>query len=179
MATKESTAAVTSPAPVAVVGELPEDLRLSVFASTFHDVLTHERIVLEQVAARLVLNVQAVERACATLAGNVDNKEGRLIVSGLGKSGLVARKVAATFSSLGTAATFLHPVEALHGDLGFVQRSDRALLFSLSGETVELVRLADELTRLACPVVVIARSADSSLGRKGVACLEMGDVEES
>jgi arabinose-5-phosphate isomerase len=102
-----------------------------------------------------------------------------LIVSGIGKSGLIGRKIAATFSSLGTAATFLHPVEALHGDLGFVQSGDCGLLLSLSGETVELIRLATQFRRLGCPFVAITQSAKSTLGRESAACLELGDVEES
>src|SRR5689334_19053107 len=73
---------------------------------------------------------------------------GRLIVSGVGKSGLVARKIAATFTSTGTPATFLHPVDSLHGDLGIVGRGDVAILLSKSGESDDLFGLMQQLERL-------------------------------
>jgi arabinose-5-phosphate isomerase len=147
--------------------------------STFRRVLAHERATLDEVAARLDLETQSIAQACLTLLGAEGQRgQRRLVVSGLGKAGLIARKVAATFSSMGTAAVFIHPVEALHGDLGFVQPTDCALLFSHSGETVELVRLANELNRLGCPVVAITQSRTSTLGRRSTACLALGDVEE-
>jgi arabinose-5-phosphate isomerase len=150
------------------------------FATTFHDILAHECQVLDEVAARLALNTPVIEQACLTLSGRSTQTTGhRLIVSGIGKSGLVGRKIAATFSSLGTAATFLHPVEALHGDLGFVQPGDCGLLLSLSGETVELVRLAEQFKRLQYPFVAITQSANSTLGRHSAVCIELGDLEES
>jgi arabinose-5-phosphate isomerase len=150
------------------------------FATTFQDVLTHERRVLDEVAARLSLNPLAIEQACMTLSGRLTPAAGhRLIVSGIGKSGLIGRKIAATFSSMGTAATFLHPVEALHGDLGFVQAGDCGLLLSLSGETVELIRLATQFRQLGCPFVAITQSAKSTLGRQSEVCIELGDLEES
>jgi arabinose-5-phosphate isomerase len=146
---------------------------------TFRHVLAHERTTLDEVATRLDQDHETIARACRTLLG-ADELRGRrrLVVSGIGKAGLIARKVAATFSSMGTAAVFIHPVEALHGDLGFVQPTDCALLFSHSGETVELVRLAQALQRLGCPVVVITQSRASTLGQRATACLELGDVEE-
>lgn len=72
---------------------------------------------------------------------------GRVIVAGVGKSGLVGRKIAATLTSTGTPATFLHPVESVHGDLGIVGADDVAILISKSGETQELVLLLEHLTR--------------------------------
>ncbi len=148
-------------------------------AATFKQVLAHERATLDEVAARLELDSESITHACRTLLGADDTRgQRRLVVSGIGKAGLIARKVAATFSSMGTAAVFIHPVEALHGDLGFVQPTDCALLFSHSGETVEVVRLASELGRLGCPVVTITQRATSTLGRRSTACLALGDVEE-
>jgi len=80
---------------------------------------------------------------------------GRVVVTGMGKSGIIARKIAATFSSTGTPALFLHPVEAVHGDLGMVVRGDAVVALSASGETEEILRLLATLKRLQVPVVAM------------------------
>lgn len=146
----------------------------------FQDVLHQEQRALEVVARKLAGEPEAIERACAALLSAVGRQgERRLVVSGIGKAGLIARKVAATLSSTGTAAAFLHPVEALHGDLGFVKPEDCGLLLSYSGETVELVRLGQEMRRLGCPLVAITRSRESTLGKLVGACIETGVVPEA
>ncbi len=105
--------------------------------------------------------------------------EGRLVVCGLGKSGLIGQKLSATFASTGTPSHFLHPVEALHGDLGRVHRGDAVLALSYSGNTEEVVTLA-ELVRLdGVPVVSIAKGPDCGLGRVSVAVVSIGDVAEA
>jgi arabinose-5-phosphate isomerase len=147
---------------------------------TFLEVLRQEREALQAVAARVRGRPEAIGAACELLsAATGPDRAHRVIVSGIGKAGLVGRKVAATMSSIGTAAVFVHPVEALHGDLGFVVDGDCALLFSYSGETVELIRLARELIRIGCPLVAVTRSAASTLGKLAAACLEMGEVPEA
>src|SRR2546426_9339637 len=83
--------------------------------------------------------------------------KGRLIVSGVGKSGLIARKIAATLTSTGSPASFLHPVDSLHGDLGLVGRDDVAILLSKSGGADELFALVDQLKRLCGPVIALTR----------------------
>jgi arabinose-5-phosphate isomerase len=96
---------------------------------------------------------------------------GRVIVTGMGKSGLICRKIAATFSSTGTPALFLHPAEAIHGDLGAIQSDDVVLALSYSGETEELLRLVEAIRRLGarliaitgCPTSTLAMTADVSL----------------
>jgi len=90
---------------------------------------------------------------------------GRLVLSGMGKSGLVAQKIAATFASTGFPSLFLHPAEALHGDLGMVTGDDSVLLLSNSGESEELVRLLPSLLRLGIPLAAITSKPTSSLGR--------------
>jgi arabinose-5-phosphate isomerase len=171
----------TADAPLPVEADLraKADRLTADLVETFQRVLGHERATLDEVAARLGLETENIALACRTLLGTPESRgQRRLVVSGLGKAGLIARKVAATFSSMGTAAVFIHPVEALHGDLGFVQPTDCGLLFSHSGETVEVVRLASELGRLGCPVVAITQSHTSTLGRRSTACLALGVVEE-
>jgi arabinose-5-phosphate isomerase len=80
---------------------------------------------------------------------------GRVVVTGMGKSGIIARKIAATLSSIGTPALFMHPVEALHGDLGMVVRGDVVLALSASGETEEILRLVATLKRLQVPLIAM------------------------
>ena len=104
---------------------------------------------------------------------------GRAIVSGVGKSGLVGRKIAATLTSTGTPATFLHPSESLHGDLGIVGSSDVAILISKSGESNELVALLDHLKRLGVCTIAIVGEIDSTLGRHTDVALDAWVKEEA
>ena len=117
--------------------------------------------------------------ACELLARATTETAGRVIVSGIGKSGIVARKIAATLTSTGTPATFLHPVEGLHGDLGIVSRSDVALLVSKSGETSELSALTDYLLRLGVPIVALSGSPRSSLVGHARVVLDCTVAEEA
>ncbi len=109
----------------------------------------------------------------------VAGAEGRVIVSGIGKSGIVGRKIAATLTSTGTPASFLHPVEGLHGDLGIVGRDDVAILISKSGETSELAGLVDYLLRLGVPIVALTGSPDSPLARHARVVLDCSVSEEA
>ena len=88
--------------------------------------------------------------------------QGRVVVTGMGKSGIIARKIAATLSSIGTPALFMHPVEALHGDLGMVVRGDVVLALSASGETEEILRLLATLKRLQVPLIAMTCDEVSS-----------------
>src|SRR5271157_1973201 len=81
--------------------------------------------------------------------------QGRVVVTGMGKSGIIARKIAATLSSTGTPALFMHPVEAVHGDLGMVVRGDVVLALSASGETEEILRLLATIKRLRVPLIAM------------------------
>src|SRR3989475_628208 len=105
--------------------------------------------------------------------------KGRVIVSGVGKSGLIARKIAATFTSTGTPATFLHPVDSLHGDLGIVGRDDVAVVLSKSGASDELFGLVNQLKRLGVPIIALTGDADSPLGRQATVALDASVVEEA
>ena len=104
---------------------------------------------------------------------------GRLIVSGVGKSGLIARKIAATFTSTGTPATFLHPVDSLHGDLGIVGRGDVAILLSKSGESDDLFGLVQQLERRGVPIIAITGAPESALARAAAVVLDAGRAEEA
>ena len=117
----------------------------------------------------------AFARAIEILAG----AKGRVIVSGLGKSGLIARKIAATFTSTGTPATFLHPVDSLHGDLGIVTRDDVAIVLSKSGASDELFGLVSQLKRLGVPIIALTGDADAPLGRQATVVLDASVAEEA
>jgi len=105
--------------------------------------------------------------------------KGRVIVAGIGKSGLIGRKIAATLTSTGTPATFLHPTESVHGDLGIVGTNDVAILISKSGETEELLPLLEQLKRLGVGVVAIAGEVDSTLARASDVALDASVREEA
>jgi arabinose-5-phosphate isomerase len=117
----------------------------------------------------------ALETAIATIRA----ARGKVIVSGMGKSGHIGRKVAATLASTGTPAFFLHPAEASHGDLGMVSQDDVILAFSWSGETAELADLIEYSRRFAIPLIAAASKRDSALGRAADILLLLPLVEEA
>ncbi len=104
---------------------------------------------------------------------------GRLVVTGMGKAGLIGRKVSATFASTGTPSLFVHPADALHGDLGAITTDDVVLALSHSGETEELVRLIGPLRRAGARLVAICASVDSTLGQRADLVLPMGRHAEA
>lgn len=133
-------------------------------------VLELERDAVAEAAARL-------DDAFATAVRLITEAKGRVIVAGIGKSGLIARKIAATMTSTGTPAYFLHPTESIHGDLGIVTDDDVALLLSKSGETQELLPLLEQLTRLGVPCIAITGNRESTLARNSRVALD-GYVRE-
>ncbi len=123
------------------------------------------RAVLEQEAAAVAALAARLDGRFADAVAMLAVRTGRIVVSGVGKSGVIARKIAATLTSTGTPATFLHPVDSLHGDLGIVGRDDAAIVLSKSGESDEMMVLVGHLKRLGVPVVAITGAADSALAR--------------
>src|SRR5918997_780625 len=104
---------------------------------------------------------------------------GRVIVSGMGKSGHVARKIAATLASTGTPSHYVHPAEASHGDLGMIQPDDVILALSWSGETTELADLIGYAKRFRVPLIALTSSADSTLGHAADLCLALPKAREA
>jgi arabinose-5-phosphate isomerase len=122
----------------------------------------------------------AFARACTLcLTATAAPSRGRVVVSGLGKSGHVGHKIAATLASTGTSAFFLHAAEAVHGDLGMVMRGDVLLALSRSGESAELLALLPHLRRLAVPVIAMTGNAASTLAREAAVHLDVGVAEEA
>ena len=104
---------------------------------------------------------------------------GRVIVTGMGKSGIISRKMAATFSSTGTPSFFLHPAEAIHGDLGAIREDDIVVALSHSGETEELIRLLESIRRIGAKLIAITGSPGSTLGRAADVTLDCSIAEEA
>ena len=104
---------------------------------------------------------------------------GRVIVTGMGKSGIICRKIAATLSSTGTSAWFLHPAEAIHGDLGAIREEDVVIALSHSGETEELVRLLESIKRLGARLIALTGDLGSTLAKAADVTLNCGIAEEA
>src|ERR1700722_6016751 len=133
-------------------------------------------MILDSIAAgRSSMEVEAHAIACA--AGNLDEQfscavrliqehSGKIVITGLGKSGFVAQKLAATFCSTGTPAVFLHPVDALHGDVGVYASGDPTVILSKSGTTLELLRLIPVLRNLNSSLIGIMGNQNSPLSRE-------------
>jgi arabinose-5-phosphate isomerase len=144
----------------------------------------------EQLVARgkrvLALEAAAIKRlgdrlgpAFAQAIEILKAAEGRVIVSGVGKSGLIARKIAATFTSTGTPATYLHPIDSLHGDLGIVSSKDVAILLSKSGASDELFGLVGQLERFGVPIIALTGDPASPLARYAKVVLDASVTEEA
>jgi arabinose-5-phosphate isomerase len=137
--------------------------------------LRAEKDAIERVAT-MVSAASADWTAAIDLLATCD---GHVVVSGMGKSGLIGAKISATLSSLGRPSHTLHPAEAVHGDLGRIRRGDIALLLSYSGETEEIVALASILRADEVPCIGISRDGSGSLGRLCQAHIALGDVTEA
>ena len=137
------------------------------------------RRVLQLEADALRASQQTMGAAFARAVGILADCRGRVIVAGVGKSGLVGRKMAATFTSTGTPAMFLHPVESQHGDLGIVGADDVAILISKSGESDELLGLIDALARMGVHMIAMTSEPTSRLARAADVTLDLGVREEA
>jgi len=109
----------------------------------------------------------------------IHSTQGMLVVTGMGKAGLIGQKISATFASTGRRSLFLHPAEAVHGDLGRIHEEDVVLALSRSGTTEEVVRLLDPLKRLGARLIGVTESPDSPLGRFADICLDLGRTVEA
>ena len=107
------------------------------------------------------------------------NTKGKLIITGVGKSGLVGSKMAATFASTGTSSFFLHPTEAMHGDLGMIGRDDSVLAISFSGESEELVKILPHIKRFDIPLIAMAKDKNSTLCKSADAFISISVEKEA
>lgn len=138
--------------------------------------------------ARDIVRIEA--GALQRLAGRIDARfcravellhdcRGLVVVSGMGKAGLIGQKVSATLASTGTRSLYLHPAEAVHGDLGRVATDDCVLMLSQSGETEEVTRLLPTLLQLGVPIIAITGRESSTLGKAATVTLELGPLQEA
>ena len=141
--------------------------------------LERGRQVLEQEAAAVAALAQRLDRRFTDALSLLVACRGRIVVSGVGKSGVIARKIAATLTSTGSPATYLHAVDSMHGDLGIVGRDDVAILLSKSGETDELFPLVAFLKRLGVPVIAITGGLESTLARHADVTLDAAIAAEA
>ncbi|MCB0335567.1 MAG: SIS domain-containing protein, partial [Bdellovibrionales bacterium] len=107
------------------------------------------------------------------------SKDGHVIVSGMGKAGFVGMKISATLASTGIPSFFLHPAEAVHGDLGRYTENDTALLLSQSGSTDEVLRILPQIKKTGCSIIAITARSDSPLGTQSDVVIQMGAVKEA
>lgn len=139
-------------------------------------------------AARKVIQIEA--EAVATLAARLDENfakavemilacSGRVIVTGMGKSGLICQKMSATMASTGTPTLFLHPAEGVHGDLGMLMKGDVVIAVSNSGETEEIVRILPTIKRMGLPLIAMTGNPVSTLARAGDVFLDISIKEEA
>jgi arabinose-5-phosphate isomerase len=146
-----------------------------------------ERFMSQETARRVLqIEAQAIRDVMDRLDGRFEKAvelllacKGRVVVSGMGKSGLIGRKISATFSSTGTPSFFLHPAEALHGDLGMLARGDALVAVSYGGETEEIIRLLEALKRLEISIVTLTGNMKSTLAEASDIALDVSVKQEA
>ena len=137
------------------------------------------RKVLQTEAAAILALVDRLDERFDRAVRMLRDCEGRVIVTGMGKSGIICRKIAATLASTGTPAFFLHPAEATHGDLGVIQNKDVLLAISNSGETQEVLRLLEAIRRIGVSIVAITGNPASTLAQASDVSLDCHVSEEA
>jgi len=141
--------------------------------------LSLARKVLQTEAAAILALVDRLDDRFARAVVLVQGCKGRVIVTGMGKSGIICRKIAATLASTGTPAFFLHPAEAVHGDLGVIQADDVVIAMSYSGETEELTRVLETLKRIGAPLIALTGDLKSTLAQAADVALDCRVSEEA
>jgi arabinose-5-phosphate isomerase len=130
-----------------------------------HPAITEAKRVLEVEAAAILGLIAHLDDTFVEVVEELNSSTGRVVTMGLGKSGIICKKVSATLASTGTPSFFLHPAEAIHGDLGMIVRGDIVLAISNSGETEELVRLLPNIKRIGAKIVAITGNPTSTLAK--------------
>ena len=137
------------------------------------------RRILEDESTALTQMAQRLDESFCQAISLIDQCVGNVLVCGMGKAGLVGQKVMATMGSLGIRSHFLHPAEAVHGDLGRVRSDDCMLMFSQSGETEEITRLLPALKEMGVPIIAVTGSANSALARSATVVLDLHSPHEA
>jgi arabinose-5-phosphate isomerase len=140
----------------------------------------HQAIdVLKTEAAGILHLIEKVDEGFPRMVDLICKSRGRVIVAGIGKSGIIGRKIVATLNSTGTRSIFLHPVEAMHGDLGMVSKNDILLALSNSGETDELNALLPSIRNAGCPIIAFTGNKHSTLAKRADIVIDVGVEAEA
>jgi arabinose-5-phosphate isomerase len=151
----------------------------SVGKNSIDPTLELARRVLEIEADAVRALIERVDQRFAAAVDLIDKRKGRVVVSGMGKSGHIARKVASTLASTGTPAYFVHPAEASHGDLGMIENGDVFIAISYSGASEELVQIVPQIKRRGAKLIAITGKADSALAREADVHLDAAVAQEA
>jgi arabinose-5-phosphate isomerase len=143
------------------------------------EILRHAREVIQIEAEAVQGLLDRLDENFVRAVETLLSCEGRVVVTGIGKSGLVGRKIVATLTSTGTPAIFLHPVEGLHGDLGMVTAKDVILAISNSGETAEIINLLPSLQKIGVKIIGLTGSLDSTLAQNSQIVIDVGVEREA
>lgn len=141
--------------------------------------LEYARTVIQSEAAAVLAMTQTIDSAFARAAQIVYQCEGSIVLTGIGKAGIIAQKISATLSSTGTPSHFLHPSEAVHGDLGRLRDKDVVWTLSYGGETEEILRLINMIRKFGLALIALTGDGDSTLAERADVTLEMGRIEEA
>jgi len=145
---------------------------------SIHEQLRYGREIIEMEGKTLIGLSERLDGAFCDAVALLNHCRGVVLVSGMGKAGLVGQKISATLASTGTRSHFLHPAEAFHGDLGRIHRDDLLLILSQSGETEEVVRMLPTIVELGAQIVAVTASENNTLGRAASVALPLGRLEE-
>jgi len=143
------------------------------------DVLTLGKQILERESQSILELAEQLDCRFLQAVYRILHCEGTVVVCGMGKAGLVGQKVSATLSSTGSPSHFLHPAEAIHGDLGKIKSGDVMLIFSQSGETEEIIRILPTLRSLRTAIIAVTASEQSTLARNAEVVLPIGRITEA
>ena len=141
--------------------------------------LEHAREVLRMEAEAILELVPRIDENFAAAVNLILECQGRTVITGMGKSGLIGRKMAATLASTGTPSFYLHPAEGIHGDLGMVTASDVVIALSNSGETGEVLNILPSLRRIGAKIIAMVGNANSTLGKNADVILDVGVSKEA
>jgi len=143
-------------------------------------------MIIEEAKKVIRIEAEALSRLADSINGDFERavslilqSKGRVVVSGMGKSGLIGQKIASTMASTGTPAFFLHPAEAIHGDLGMIIKGDVVIAISNSGETEEIVRILPIVERIGASLIAVTGNPNSTLARSGDVFLNVAVTEEA
>lgn len=143
------------------------------------DIIGEAKKVIRIEAEALQALADSIDRAFEQAVRLILDAPGRVVVTGMGKSGLIGQKIASTLASTGTPSFFLHPAEGVHGDLGMIMKGDVVIALSNSGETDEVVRILPVIKRIGAHLIAMAGNPGSALGRAGDVFLNVGVKEEA